>query len=384
MLKNVRWVTVLSMVAAVFFASGCATHRPTVEGDRLQRAVRPAYSIAIQQSDMVVAVSPVRQTMQVGGSIAALLGAGISAVQDSRNADRIHSILTGYDCGAVFRDRLREQLINHSGVPISSISAPGTAAGYHNIGEARAARIEGLRKSDYDLVLDFDLSYGIYGPEGILATRIRGEMINPETGKTLWRNTITRYSVELYADRKWRDPMERLAPNYFSPRFSSAKQAIEQWTTDNGAYLKRSFEKSVNDTIAAVLTDMGVSPSAEGHYVLGVQYLLKRDYQAAEAHLSQACELSPDNVEAAHGLALAMARNHRLEEAVHLAGELIKTHTDYLPLYYNLAWWHAVEMKDPEKARPYYDRAVELGASPGRRLKNTMGLSSSGVGGGQS
>jgi len=362
----------IAAITGLMLLAGCTAVRPGFEPALLQTAASPAYSIAVPQSEMVVAVSPVRQTMQIGGSIPALLGAGISAIQDARNASRIHEVLGGYGCGAFFERQLRASLEEQADAPLHQVKPFSTAAGYHNARDAREARMDGLRKSAHGLVLDFDLSYGIYGAEGLLATRIRGEATDTESGKVLWRNTITRYSLDLYADTRWRDPMERMAPSYFSPRFFTAEDAVSQWTSDGGAHLKRCFEKSVMDTVAAVLTDMGLEESAEGHYVLGMQDTLEGRHEAAVEHFSRAVALAPEMVEAGNGLALAQAKNGRMEAALASAETLAAAHPDYLPVQYNLAWWYAVEMKSPEKARSYFDRAVALGASPGRRLEKAM------------
>lgn len=366
----------VGIVFAVLVIAGCAAStRRSIEPERLGASASPAYSIAAQQPDMTVAVSPVRQTMQIGGSIPALLGAGISAIQDGQNAAKIQEVLGEYDCGAVFAGQVRAGLEKHFGAELHEVRPFTTAAGFHNARDARDARMEGLQKSGHDLVLDFDLSYGIYGAEGLLATRIRGEIAHPESGKLLWRRTITRYSVDLYADMRWRDPMERLTPRYFSPRLLTADDAIAQWTSDGGEHLKKSFEQSVQDTVAAVLTDLGLEETAEGRYVLGMQDLLEGRYEDAETQLSRAVELAPDMVAAANGLAMAQARSDKMKEALNLAEKTAAAHPAYLPVQYNLAWWYAVDLKSPDKARPYFDKAVSLGASPGRRLKKAMGAS---------
>ena len=363
----------VSVFIAFIFLAGCATtSKPGSELTQLKTAVSPAYSVALPQPDMIVAVSPVRQTMQIGGSIPALLGAGISAIQDAHNASRIHSVLSGHDCGSFFENRLRTALENQSNAAIHQVRPFTTAAGFHNARDARDARIEGLRKSAHDLILDFDLSYGIYGAEGLLATRIHGEVTDTSSGKSLWRDTITRYSLDLYADTRWRDPMERMAPSYFSPRLFTAEDAISQWTADGGKHLKQSFEQSVMDVIAAVLTDMGLEESATGHYVLGMQDVLEGRNKPAETHFARAAALAPEMVEAGNGLALAKARNGEMDDALTLAEKLAAAHPDYLPVHYNLAWWYAIDMNTPEKARPYFDKAIDLGASPGRRLEKAM------------
>lgn len=159
---------------------------------------------------------------------------------------------------------------------------------------------------------------------------------------------------------------------WLSPRFTSAEDAVNQWTDDGGARLKQHFEQSVERAIAAVLTDLGLEETAEGRYVLGMQALLEKEYAAAEAYLARARELAPQLPEAGNALAVAKARNKNPEEAVQIAEAVALEHPDYLPAQYNLAWFYAVELNNPEKGRPYFDKAVSLGASPGRKLEKAM------------
>ena len=370
--RNFSGSTTVLLIAAIGLAAGCATTKSDFNAETLAASRAPAMSVAIQQPDIIVAVSPVRQTMQIGGSIPTLLGAGISAIQDGRYAVRIRETLNGYDGNAFFESRLRERMNQTAGRDIIRVQPFSTAAGYHNAREARQARLDGLRRGGADLVLDFDLSYGIYGPEGLLATRIEGEATDLQTGKILWRNTISTYSMDVYADMRWRDPMQRMSPTLLSPRFTSAEDAVNQWTDDGGARLKQHFEQSVERVIAAVLTDWGLKETAEGRYVLGMQALLEKEYEAAEAYLARARELAPQLPEAGNALAVAKARNKNPEEAVQIAEAVALEHPDYLPAQYNLAWFYAVELNNPEKGRPYFDKAVSLGASPGRKLEKAM------------
>ena len=362
----------LACVMVLLYLAGCATTTSSLDADIAGNAQRPGCSTAIQQPNIIVAVSPVRQTLQVGGTIPTLLGAGISAVQDSHYRERILQALDGYDCSKVFDTHLREALGKHVGGKLERVEPFNTAAGFANERAAQEARLEGLGKSGFDLVFDFDLSYGIYGAEGLLAIRLDGKVTEVASGKVLWRNTVTTYSLDLYADLRWRDPMKRMTPNLMSPRLSKAEDAIEQWTADGGAHLKQCFEQSVTSTVAAALTDMGLEDSPEGHYVLGVQAFLNGDHETAAAHLARANALAPERPEVLNALALTKARDGRLDEAVQIATPLAAAQQDYLPVHYNLAWWLAVEQKNPEAARPYYDRAIALGASPGRRLEKAM------------
>lgn len=353
--------------------TGCAATKPGIDPNVIKNAVTPAYSIGIHQPNIVVAVSPVRQTMQIGGSIPTVLGAGISAIQDGRYSERIQAVSEGYDFNQVFLDMLSEDLNQLLGDSLKTVMPKGTSAGYHNAREAREARLEALRKNDLDLVLDLKYSYGIYGPEGILITRIAGELTDVPSGKVLWRNTVSNYSLELFTDLRWRDPTQRMTPNYFSPRLTSADDAIDQWIVGNGEHLRQSYEASVRATLAALFTELNLENSSAGQYVLGVQSLLDKDYDKAEAHLNAAWELSPENQADLHNaLAIALARNGKVNKAIEILEGLVETEPEYLPARYNLAWWYAVEEKQPEKAQSHFDKAVELGARPSRRLERAM------------
>lgn len=353
-------------------AAGCSSARSRHDPVMLAAAARPAYSVAMQQPEMVVAVSPVRQTLQIGGSIPTLLGAGISAVQDGQHAAEVRVALGDYDACAVFESQLVEALEAQFGDRLERVVPMGTAAGYRNAREAREVRMDGLRRAGYDVVLDFDLSFGIFGPQGVLALKVDGELTDMDTGRVTWRNSLAWYSDELFADVRWRDPMQRMTPNITAPRLTVAGNAVDQWMTDDAAPLKERFEEAVDALVQAVLTDLGLEDTPDGLYVLGAQQLRRRQHADAAAHFSRTLEQAPDHVEAGNGLAVALARTNQLDEAVELAERVAAAAPDYMPIHYNLAWWHAVERQDPQRARPYYDRAVALGASPGRRLERAM------------
>ena len=364
------YVAILCLFALV--SVGCSATRHSHDPEQVRTATRPALSLAMQQPDIVVAVSPVRQTMQIGGSIPTVLGAGISAVQDGQHAEAVKAALGDYDMRSVFIEGVERAMARQFGGEIERIPPQGTSAGYANAREARDARLTGLRRAGYDVVIDIDLSFGVYGPEGILAVKAAGELIDVPSGRAQWRNEIAWYSTELFADVRWRDPMQRATPNIMSPRFSIGEDAVGQWTRNNAEPLRTAFERAVEYLAAAILADLGLEETPEGLYTLGAYQLLNRRYpQAAEA-FTRAIDLAPDMRDAANGLSVALAGNGQVEEAVALAEEIADAAPDYLPAQYNLAWWHAVEQQDPAQARPYYEKALALGAAPSRRLERAM------------
>lgn len=364
----------MGWVTTVVLCMGCSTTPPKPAPEVLPSSVQPAYSLSLDQPDIIVAVSPVRQTLQIGGSLPTLLGASISAIQDSHYKAQLREALGDFDANGRFEQVVREKITAIFPQTAIRVAPVGSAAGYANIREAATMRLSALAKKGYDCVLDLDLSYGIFGPEGILAARIDGTLADPKLGKILWRNTISAYTVEMYADMRPGDPMERLTPRYLSPRLSTAADAISQWTTDGGQRLIRSLEDSFMGVISAVVTDMGVEETALGHYVLGVQSLFERDATSAEAHFSRAIALDPSHWVALQGLAVAKARNGHLEEAIQDTKVVLEHSPTYLPALYNLAWWYAVELKQPDAARPYFEKATTLGARPSRKLNQAMGI----------
>ena len=203
----VRQIALLSCgLLAVYVLAGCATSSvPPAEA--LNAAVQPAWSLDAADDDMIVAVSPARQTLQIAGSTGLLLGTGISAVVDDkyrRPAWRKRSAnMTSWRSS---RDRLTARLGAALGGDLEKVSPMGSAAGYHNIREAEKARYAGLAKSGCDVVLDLDVTFGIFGCEGMLITKVEGKLTETATGHALWRATYVVSSDPILAGRETGGP----------------------------------------------------------------------------------------------------------------------------------------------------------------------------------
>ncbi|MCK5862719.1 MAG: tetratricopeptide repeat protein [Candidatus Hydrogenedentes bacterium] len=369
----IRYASMIGIILALSLGNtGCSTARSRHDPDLIRNISHPAFSLVLHQSKITVAVSPIRQTLQIGGAAATVLGAGISAVQDNKNSTRIREALGDYDPCAVFLEKMESGIAPGFIQDVEQVAPPGTTAGYNNAREAQEARLAGLRHTGYDTTLDLDLSFGIYGPRGILAVKAKGKLFDVQTGRLLWRNDIVWYSVDLFTDVQWHDPMQRATPNITAPRLSTEKDAISQWTQENAAVLRNSFEQAVDAVSAAILTDLGLRETPEGLYTLGAYLLLNKKYAAAAENFRAALNLTPNMPEAVNGLAVALAKNKQVEDAIVLNEKLLKAYPDYMPGHYNLAWWYAVDKKNPELARPHYEKAIDLGIAPSRRLKKKM------------
>ena len=178
--------------------------------------------------------------------------------------------------------------------------------------------------------------------------------------------------MDVYADMRWRDPMQRMTPNITAPRFSVEGDAISQWVPENAAPLRAAFEQAVNAVAAAILSDLGLVETPEGLYTLGAYLLLNKKYEEAAEKFTRAIEMAPNMENAVNGLSLALANNKQVDEAIALAEKLANAHPDYMPAQFNLAWWYAMEKKNTDLALPHYEKALALGVSPSRRLEKKM------------
>ncbi len=355
--------------------TGLLTGCVTTGGDALalKEAESVAYSLRATNEEMIVAVSPARQTLQIAGSAGTLLGTTISAVANARHREAIEGALEGYDPKAVFAEHLLKRLHETLGEDLEEVAAMTTFAGYPNRRAAEDARFEGLGRQDYDMVLDLAMTYGLFGFEGTLIAKLESEANELPSGRVVWRRTLVASSEEILASDRLTDPTNIMKPNFTSPRLTVEEGAIEKWTGNGGQLLRARYEESVKGVVSALLTDMELADEAIGHYYLGWDAMNRKDFEEAEAHFRKALALDPDFVRAKNGLAVNLAHDRKMDEAIALARKLTEEQADYGPAYYNLAWWHAVELDNPGAARPFYEKALELGMPSEKKIDKALG-----------
>lgn len=351
--------------------SGCATPRGG-QAEALRNATDPAWALRASQDEMIVAVSPARQTLQLAGSTGMVLGASISAVANDKHRRKIESVLEGYDAGAVFETRLTEALGKAVGERLDRVAALGSTAGYDQVRDAEAARYQALAEAGKEVLLDLKMTYGLFGYEGVLITKLDGEVVTLPGGYALYRNTVVASTEPIMANDKLRDPTKQMAPNFTNPRFTVKEGAIDQWLADDGAMLRAQFEAAVDGVVAALLLDLELTDSAEGAYFLGRQALYQKKLETAKAHFEHAVTLRPDYADARNGLSVTLARSGNLAGAIELAKGLADAQPEYGPAYFNLAWWLAVEQDDAEAARPFYAKAQELGMPTAKKVDKAL------------
>jgi tetratricopeptide (TPR) repeat protein len=361
---------VFSVVLAGLFLTACATTRdPKVS---LAESQKPAWALDNSQRDMIVAVSPARQTLQLLGSSGAIIGLGISAISNAKYRRAIEEVLEDYDARQVFEDRVAERLEPVMGAHAVRVEPLGSAPGYQAKRDAERARLRSLRGQGHDSLLDLKMTYGLFGYEGTLITKLDAVLLELPKGKRLWAESLVVSSEDILASDRLSDPTKRLGPNFSALRLTIGENAIEKWTGDGGATLRARYEAAVDGVVSALLTGMGLADETKGHYYLGHQAMHQKKFEKADAHFKRALELDPADIAARNGLSVNLAHNGQVQDAIKVAKEIIESAPDYAPAYYNLAWWLSIEKKDPEAAKPYYEKALELGFPEDKKIEKAL------------
>jgi hypothetical protein len=364
----------LSLAFVTAWCGAGAAKEKTDPAAMVKTADQPAYSIDAGQSGLKVAVSPARQTLQILGSSGMILGSGISAIQNAKYRKAIEEALGDYDAGGIFEATITRRLEEVAGDTLARVAPMGGTAGYPSLRDAREAYYTSLEESGNDCLLDMEMDYGVYGYEGALILKVQTHLKKLPSGHTEWKATPMAITAPILADDKLRDPTDRISPNWSSPRLGVDEDAIAKWTRDGGGIIRARFEETAEAVVSALLTEMGFVEEAAGCYQLGKRALYQKNYQEAADWLDKALALDPDCAGAINCLSICYARNKELDKAIELAKKLAEKKAGYGPAAYNLACWYAIEKKAPQKARPWYEKARELGMPRSKKVEKKLGL----------
>jgi len=367
-MKCVR-VTTLAAVLLCAIPSWAKEESPTV---LLREAQQVAWTLDSERSEMTISVSPARQTLQLAGSAGMIIGSSISAVQNEKCRKAIEEALAGYDCGAVFRERLSARLDAALDAELAAVSALGSTAGYNNVQDAKRDRYKSLASGGSDALVDFKMDYGLYGYEGLLVTKLEARVYALPKGSLRWDETVVVSAQDLLASDKLSDPTNNMMPNLGSPRFAAAEDAISQWTGDGGATFRARYEAAVDGCISAMLNAMGLTNEPSGAQYLGKLYLMRKDFDEAAAEFQRVLEAEPENIAAMNGLSVVHGHDKRVDEAIALALKITELAPEFGPAHYNLAWWYAEEKEDGAAAKPYYEKALALGMPEEKKIQKRI------------
>lgn len=364
---------VLATAALALWGAGCATvdtNRPVSLAD----AKSPAWSAKASPPEMIVAVSPAGKSLRVLGSSGAVLGAGADAIVNARFREPIRRSLEGYDAASVYADIIRDGLERALNREIPEVAPLGSTAGMNTRREAQEARYASLAKNGTDMVLDLVMTFGIYGAEGTLATRLDGELVQTGEGRTLWENTVVVTTEPVLASAKLGDPTKRMGMTIMNPDLTVDEEKVRRWTADGGAVLKERFEMAARAAVAAVLCDMGIGQDdGSGYYALGKLAMNRKRFGEAADYFDRALQRDPSLIDAANARAVTLALNKQVDDAVVAARRLVERNPDFGPAWFNLAWWYAAEKKDSAAAKDAYERALALGMPREKKIERFVG-----------
>lgn len=350
--------------------AGCATAPAGPQS--MAEAGSPAWSAKAVPNEMQVAVSPAGKSLRVLGSSGMVLGAGADAIVNARFRAPIHQALEGYNAAEVYRGIIKARLEQALNKPVVEVAPMGSTAGAKSIDEAIDARYRALGKKGNDVLLDCVMTFGVYGADGTLATKLDGKLVTLPEGDTLWDNTIVATTEPVLANAKLGDPTNRLGVNVTNPDFTVDDEKVKRWTADGGAVLKQRFELAANAAVAAMLSDMGLVRDALGEYALGVLLMNKKKFKEAAARFQTALELDPNLIDARNAHAVNMAHNGQIDDAVAAARSLTESSPEYGPAWFNLAYWLAVEKKDASAAQAAYKKAIALGLPKDSQIEKAL------------
>lgn len=355
---------------------GCSTSREDA-GTLFRGAASPAWSLKGAKEGLRVSVSPAGRTMRIAGTSGLVLGTAVDAMVNSRYREAIAEVLEGYDAGAVLSERAGARLGAVLPRGIELVPALESAAGFRNLRDAQAARLEQLAKAGRGCVLDLKATYGIFGYQGTLVVKLEADLMDLPGGRRVWSGEFMASSEPMLAAAKPADPMKH-GGGLISTRLKADEDAIAQWTGDGGVTVRQRFEAAVDGAISAMLCDLGLVQEALGEYCLGKMASNEKRFEEADAHFLKALALgnrpvnpmdrfvvatalAPESLDALNGRAVNLGRMERTDEAIAAARALVEQAPDHGPAWLNLAWWYAVEKEDSTAAKPCYERALELG-----------------------
>jgi tetratricopeptide (TPR) repeat protein len=342
--------------------TGCATgskvEAPPARA--MPDAQAPVFSVEDNRDTFTVSVSPARQTLQIAGTWGLVAGASISAIADDKYRQEIRDVLGDYDPGAHYEQRLQERLSEVLGDSLRQIPLMQQPVGNATLRETVTEYWSKLRDDGADLLLELEITYGLFGPRATVVTRLDCELIDLTKGDEVWQTAVYAFSDPILASTPLRNPSNRVKPNFGSPKLRSEGDALARWTKSGDDSLRREFEGCVEGAIAALLTALDVEASADGAYRLGTMALVRRDLETAKGRLNAALALKPEFLDARMALAVAQAHDGDVDGAIAATTALTEEHPDYAAAWYNVAWWTLKEKNDAVAAGPYYVRAKAL------------------------
>ncbi len=349
------------------------------ENDNLKNILQSAQKIAISidavPDEFVIAVSPVRQTLQIIHSSARLAGALISEVQNENYRKDLQAGVGDLNSIQLFQDAILHTLKTQLHAEIIEVPPLGSTAKYKTDREAQQERLTQLRNKGFHLLFDLKITAGIYGPEGEMFFRMKGILYDVKKAKTLWREEfVLTPDKDIKVDQSFDTFFNPFKSNMFSPRLIMAKNALTRWTDNNGKNFKEAEKRGVELSIAFLCGELQLDSTEDYYFSCGISKLYTKNAKKAVPFFEKAWNKNKQKPEWGNALASALYKSKKVDDAIKLGEEVIQTPEgkDYAPAYYNLAYMFTDKKKNAEKAKGYYQRYLELSGEPNPKLEKRI------------
>lgn len=353
-------------------ASAMLLAAPGFAGEKPSWGEFPAWSVNFSPERLVVSVSPTRQTLQIGGSAATLVGAGVDTVVNDRYRQDLETAIGGYDPLKVLEDALERGLSTATGRDVARVAPMGTAARYTSVREAEHARLDELNSGGHESVIDLKGMAGVFTEDALLVMKISGEAFNTHSKREIWDDTVLFTAEPALLSNKPGDPTSRLMARVTSPKLTTEEDKLERWLANGGEEFRSEFDRGAERVVAGLLQSLGFEESLDGTLVLARTALEMKDEDRALELYESAIENGDRTETALNGRIVALARAKQWDDAVAAAKDLTTVYPQYGPGWLNLAWLLAVEKKDADAARPAYEKALELGMAPVKKIDKRL------------
>ncbi len=362
---------IILVLASFVFSLNVAMAEENVR-EVISSAGKVAMAIDLYPDEFVVAVSPVRQTLQIVHSTARLAGALVSEVQNERFRKRLEEVVGELKVPGEFKQRYLDALRARIGEKVEEVLPMGSSAKYRNEHEARLARIQSLKKKGYDVLIDVKLTCGIYGPEGEMFFRLGGVITDLREEKIVWRGEVVVSSEckEMKITSPFKTYFNPFKSNYLSPRLTIANNALSRWTDNDGKNYFEFKKEGIDLAISAFFTGIGLEESAKGWLGLGISEMYKRKWKRALEYFDKCVSLEPDNIVAQNARVIALYKTEKIDEAVELGEKIVGKSSipEVRYVFYNLSYIYARKKKELAKAEEYYQKYIQLGGKPEKKF----------------
>lgn len=347
------------MVAAVLslIILGACASTPARE-----EAALKAWSLRVFPEDMVVAVSPVRQTMQIAGSFATVIGAAITAAQDAEIRNRLKSALGTLNYSEVFRKAIADEMISGSGTERLAVDPPADVRNPQERREAERKRLNALRRQGIAEIVDISVKYGLYGAEGELVAVVQAVQTETRNGRTTFKAKWLIPAEPPNAFARLGDPTRRMTPNITSPRLAKAPYAVDRWLVSDAQPLRQGLLRLAANTARVLAVSVNGKAEPQGWYVLGMNALRHKKYREAHTFLQKAVQAEPQHPDFILALAVTLDKLGQRDDAIPILRLALEQNPEQPRLMVNLAWLLARDRQRADEAENLFRQAVELGA----------------------